>query len=1350
MNNPAQYPDPNRPPQLRIFPKRTEPERRRQWLRIVGWVFGGIAAFLFLIVIAFVVVINTPWFHNYALNLAQRKASQYLSTQVQLQNFTLHLSSLSLDIYGLTIHGADPYPDPPLLELQHATVGIRITSVLRRKWYLSNLEIDHPVVNIFNDAQGNSNIPKIKSSGPKNGNNTNTLFDLGIRHAVLTKGDVSYNNKKSSLSADLHDVEFLATFDVPTQKYSGRLSYINGSLTANAYRTIQHDLDATFDATPTTFHLSQARLNSGHSHFNLTATIENYNSPSVQAHYDASIDGSDVRRVLGKPTIPAGIIYTSGSVNYRAIPDHPALDAVVLNGSLHSQRLDLQTSSLHTQISDIAAQYSLANGNANVQSLRAHLLGGELTATAQMVALTGNSHSQVNASLTGVSLAEIQGMVRRTSVPQNLSLNGELNGKVNAEWGKSIQNLVAHADVAINGQMASSNPNKTAHAAVPLNSEIHGEYRADNEQFALNQSYIRMPETTLTMNGVMSKHSDLTLHFQSNDLHEVDTIASIFQNSGQTQSSLNLGGKASFDGNLNGSTKAPHLTGQVVATNLQIKGTNWRQLRTNLDLSPSSISVHNGQLLPASQGNITFNASAGLRKWKFSNDSPIQLSLNATRLNISDLLKAGGSQVPVTGVLSVNLNMHGDELHPYGQGQLALTRGTVYQEPVQSAQLTFSGTGNLVNGHLLIGLAAGDLQSTFSLNPQQKSYVAQLSANNFQLEKLKTLQTRNIGIGGTLNLQASGQGTFQNPQLTATLQSPKIGAKGQTITGLNLQLNVANRLAVANLTSEAVNTSIRANAKVNLTGDYQTEANFDTQTIPLQPLASIYLPAQAQNISGQTEVHATLNGPLKNRKLLEAHIRIPVLKMGYGNSVQLASVSPIQADYKDGVLSVQRGTIRGTDTDLQFQGAIPTGGNTPMSLLLLGTVDLHLAELLNPDVRSSGQLRFNINSFGASSDPNVEGQIQIVNANFANGELPVGLQHGNGVLTLTKNRLNISQFHGIVGGGEVTAQGGVMYRPSMQFDLGLLAKGIRVLYPQGVRETVDANLRFAGSQENSVLGGTVNLTDLSFTPAFDLTNFIGQFAGGVAGPPSQGFAQNVQLNLAVNSSNNINLVSRTLSINGTANLQVRGTAAQPVLLGRVGLNGGDLIFHGDRFVLNGGTIQFVNPAQTEPVVNLTLNTTIQQYNIYLRFNGPINELHTNYSSDPSLPAADIINLLAFGQTTEASAANPSMPANQAAESLVASQVSSQITSRVSKIAGISQLSINPVLSSGTSQGPPGANVTIQQRVTGNLFVTFSSNLASTQNQIIMGQYQLSPRVAVSVTRDQNGGFAVDTQIKKTW
>ena len=152
-----------------------------------------------------------------------------------------------------------------------------------------------------------------------------------------------------------------------------------------------------------------------------------------------------------------------------------------------------------------------------------------------------------------------------------------------------------------------------------------------------------------------------------------------------------------------------------------------------------------------------------------------------------------------------------------------------------------------------------------------------------------------------VSVKANGAGTFDNPQLDATLQIPQVDIQDQKIADVNLQMNVANHLATANLTSSAVGTTIQANAKVQLTGDYPADATLDTQAIPLQPIFAIYAPAQANDLTGQTEVHGTLHGPLKNKKLLEAHVTIPTLKLAYGNTVQLAETSPIRVDYKDAV-----------------------------------------------------------------------------------------------------------------------------------------------------------------------------------------------------------------------------------------------------------------------------------------------------------------------------------------------------------------------------------------------------------------------------------------------------------------
>jgi translocation and assembly module TamB len=361
---------------------------------------------------------------------------------------------------------------------------------------------------------------------------------------------------------------------------------------------------------------------------------------------------------------------------------------------------------------------------------------------------------------------------------------------------------------------------------------------------------------------------------------------------------------------------------------------------------------------------------------------------------------------------------------------------------------------------------------------------------------------------------------------------------------------------------------------------------------------------------------------------------------------------------------------------------------------------------------------------------------------------PLGLSNANGVITVTRERLQIKSFEGQVGGGTVTVTGGVAYHPSVQFDLALKANNVRLRYPDGVRAVLASNLSLTGSTQAALLSGRIAIEHVSFTQDFDLATFASQFSGESSPPAQQGFATSIKMNVALQSTSQMNLTSSKVSIQGVANLRIVGTAADPVILGRTNLTGGEIFAGSNRYVIQGGTIDFLNPVETQPVVNLQVNTVIQEYKIGLHFEGPVARLQTNYTSDPPLPPVDIINLLAFGKTTEASAANPSPSGTAGAESLLAQGIGSQVSNRVSKLAGISQLSIDPTL--GGNQSNPGARVAIQQRVTGNLFVTFATDVTSTQQQQIKIEYQLNPRWSMSAVRDQNGGLGVDAKYKKAF
>ncbi|MFY9528993.1 MAG: translocation/assembly module TamB domain-containing protein, partial [Candidatus Acidiferrales bacterium] len=170
--------------------------------------------------------------------------------------------------------------------------------------------------------------------------------------------------------------------------------------------------------------------------------------------------------------------------------------------------------------------------------------------------------------------------------------------------------------------------------------------------------------------------------------------------------------------------------------------------------------------------------------------------------------------------------------------------------------------------------------------------------------------------------------------------------------------------------------------------------------------------------------------------------------------------------------------------------------------------------------------------------------------------------------------------------------------------------------------------------------------------------------------------------------------------------------------------------------------------RTEPVVNLNVATRVKQYNITLNFVGPVDRLRTTYVSDPGLPPADIISLLAFGKTTEEAATSPSTPASLGAESVVAQRVSGTVSGQVEKLAGISQLQIDPLV--GGDQRDPGARLAIQQHVTSNILFSFTTDVTTTQREIIRIEYQTKRKLGISVLRDENGGFAVDAHIRKVF
>jgi translocation and assembly module TamB len=220
-----------------------------------------------------------------------------------------------------------------------------------------------------------------------------------------------------------------------------------------------------------------------------------------------------------------------------------------------------------------------------------------------------------------------------------------------------------------------------------------------------------------------------------------------------------------------------------------------------------------------------------------------------------------------------------------------------------------------------------------------------------------------------------------------------------------------------------------------------------------------------------------------------------------------------------------------------------------------------------------------------------------------------------------------------------------------------------------------------------------------------------------------------------------------------AALRVRGTGERPVFLGNIHLITGEMRFRGNRYQLTRGDINFKDPFKFDPYLDLEATTTVQQYEVRVNFSGPASKLTLAYRSDPPLPPNDIIALLALGRRGDEGELRSGRTdaGSGGANALLSEAISSQIGGRIERLFGISRFRFDPFVgaSSGTSTGAQSlGRITIEQQVARDLLITYSTDVNSTEQQVIQVEYNVNRNVSIIGLRDKNGTFGLEVKFKK--
>jgi translocation and assembly module TamB len=1296
------------------------------WRKIVGWTLASLTALIAIGAVGGYFYLRSSGFQEFALRRIITQVDQSTGGRTQIRAFDFDLSTLTAHLYGIVIRGTEKPDSPPLLQIDKLTVGLKIRSVFRREISLSEVLIEHPVTHLQVDRNGNSNVPP---SPPQNSSSNTSIFDLAVGHVALSNGEFNYNDRKTPLDADLHNLRTDIRFEFLATRYRGSISYDNGHLHYDTYAPLPHGFDASFTATPSLFRLDSAVVTVASSAIKLTADVTNYSAPTIQGNYDILVHSQDVAELL--PTVnPAGDIASKGTFHYQNAPDQSLLKSIRIDGQAASAVLAGVVANGRLEIRNFRGQYQLADGSMRVSGIEADTLGGRVSANLDVDHLDSTPTSHARASLRGVSLSAAQRAFRRQEL-KPVAISGMLDGTADVSWTGRVSNARARIDAVL--RSAGRNAVNSSSRIIPVEGAVHAIYDGPRNVVTVHQTTLRIPATSVTAEGQVSNHSRLEIQANSNDLHQLVDLVSAFHP--MPAGTPIVAGSATMNATVQGSMRKPQISARLSARNLLVQGSEWKSADLSLQADPSRIVVSNGSLTNAHRGQASFDATIGLHDWSYLSSSPVQAHLSVRQMMIADLQHLANVQYPISGELSAKISLSGSEVDPRGSGSVEIVNARAYDEPLKALALTFHGDKGSIVSDLHVSADAGSADANLTYDLKTRAYKMRLNAPAIVLQRLRAVRAKNLAMQGTAAISANGEGTIDDPQLTASIKLPKLEVQQKSLIGVSADVRIANKRAHLTIDSEVAKASIRARGNVDLTGDFQTDASIDTSALPLEVLWATFSSSVPQGFSGQTELHATLKGPLKNQSQLEAHLVIPTLNASY-QSLQVGTASPIRADYSHSVITLQPSEIRGTGTSLRVQGSVPIGGTSVPSLTAEGSIDAQIFRMVSPDLRSSGSIALNIRATGSAASPQVAGQVHLQNIAFTTDAVPLGVDKLNGILDLDSERVQISNLTGQVGGGQISAGGSITYRPSQQFDIAVKADSVRLRYPDGLRTVLDGNLAWVGTTSASTLRGRVLVDSLSFTPDFDLATFGDQFSSNAAAPAVPGFTDTIGLQVALQSKENLSATSSQISLEGSAALNVSGTVANPVITGRTDLTGGELFYRNVRYQLQRGIITLADPNETRPNLDVSVTTTVQQYNLTLNLRGPFDTLTTSYSSDPPLATADIINLIARGKTSSELAAS-----SQSTDSMIASQAVSQVSGSLQKLAGISSLQIDPTF--GGNNQNPSTRLAVQQRVTKNFLFTFSTDVSQPGEEIVEGDYQINKRWSVSVARDQLGGVSVD-------
>jgi translocation and assembly module TamB len=1121
---------------------------------------------------------------------------------------------------------------------------------------------------------------------------------------------------------------------------------------------------------------------------NVSGALANYNHPHWQAHVTGDLDLRLIEPLTGYPSTPEGIAHLNLALDghdggFRIEGPMHLTDASYIGTGVVATGLALDAN-VHADpkrllIDDVVVRLRTGGQMEGIVDL-APWLPADAPPTPAVHTANRNvapprppdsivpMNGRVEAQFKNVTLDTLLDMV--ATAPYNrLGFDAQVNGSALALWTKGDTNAITVAAKLGLSPSAHAVPGET-----PTSGVVDGTYTQRDGSVALSKLEVRTPMSQLEAHGQMGAYpmtsaTALAVDFRSRNLGEFDQALRDLgvKRSGRWGASalpVALTGMADVHGTWGGSLLNPKIAGTFKASDLALEtlplstsGSGAAQPNApprflHLDevdgvgsYSETRIVLDHARL---QRGAAHVNMSGSLdaaaaRVPSFDANSTLHMKLQTAHLDVADVQPLLGENLPVSGFLNAQVQADGPLHALNGSGWAELVDGVVYGEPVKRLHAQGTSNGQLLHlTSLTAALPAGQATASGSFDLRSHQFQAEATGAGIEVEQLGWAQKQSAKPSGKFGFHAQGSGSLNDPQVALNATLAGFAVAGQPVGSVQMDAHIAHRAVQYDLTARLNAAELTAHGQTGLDGDYVTQTRVDFSRFNIGALLKL---AHVQAFTGESSMAGvvTLSGPLAHIDQLHGEAHLQELDATLAG-VPLHGEDGLHATLNDGRLHLDPLHLTGENTNLRIGGTLSLKGARALQMASSGSVNLKLIQTIDPDLTASGVATFQVEAHGPLDNPNLQGQVDFLNGSLALENVPNSLSQLHGTLLFSQNRLEVKSLTALSGGGLLSFGGSLSYQNGLYANLTATGKGIRIRYPQGVSSLADGSLRLQGPQNNLQLAGDVLITRFNVSPDLDVAALAAQTSAVHAPAAPNAPSNHVRLDVHITSSPQLNFQNAFAKLAGDVDLRLRGTLATPTLLGRISITEGTATIAGTRYELQRGEIVFNNPVRIEPSIDLNAMAHVEDYDITLGLHGTTEKMGVSYHSDPPLPEADVVALLALGRTENQQRLYTQQQqqalSNPTTDALLGGALNATVSNRVQKLFGAGSVKVDPnylgALGNSTSR------IIVESQLGRNLTLTYATNVNTTGQQLIQAEVAINRHVSLVMARDESGVFSM--------